>query len=224
MCCFSRPVKSVTNTRIFARDSEERAQFLVYEMKFSSNENLAMILPIPVPKSTPEESVRFINLEKFPAFFTEMESGFPQPRSGMGGMGMAGSFGGGAPLKVVDVGAFEASFVPTVDDFKRLDERFRLPAGTWDKLPQYQRFGFAVFKLKPGNNKAHPMAFEFPRANPNRLFFPTVHIHDGQVHKKANFDHTLYAQFGENHDRIGAQNWNESLQPAGMFMKVEKCE
>jgi hypothetical protein len=30
--------------------------------------------------------------------------------------------------------------------------------------------------------------------SPNRLFFPTLHIHDGQVHDKELFDHTLYFQ------------------------------
>src|SRR5207248_7445223 len=95
-------------------------------------------------------------------------------------------------LNVVDVGSFEASFVPTIPDFERLDERFRLPTGTWDQLPQYKQYGFTVFKLKPGAKVIHPMAFEFPRAAPARLFFPTVHIHDGKVHDTATFDHALY--------------------------------
>ena len=37
------------------------------------------------------------------------------------------------------------------------------------------------------------MAFDFPRAA-KKLFFPTVHIHDGKVHDKADFDHALYCQ------------------------------
>ena len=88
----------------------------------------------------------------------------------------------------------EASFVPTIADFDRLDERFRLPKETWHHLPQYNKFGFAVFKLKPGEKRIHPMAFEFPRSDSKRLFFPTVHIHDGEVHATADFDHILYCQ------------------------------
>jgi hypothetical protein len=95
---------------------------------------------------------------------------------------------------VVDVGSFEASYVPTVADFDRLDERFRMPAGVWDELPTYRHFGFAVFKLKSGTHKAHPMAFEFPRANSKQLFFPTVHVHDGRVRRMARFDHALFCQ------------------------------
>jgi len=40
----------------------------------------------------------------------------------------------------------------------------------------------------------HPMAFEFPTRAPSHLFYPTVHIHDGEVHPEAFFDHALYAQ------------------------------
>ena len=46
MCCFSGPVQSVSNTRIFARNSGLTNQFLVYEMNFSAKDDLAMILPI----------------------------------------------------------------------------------------------------------------------------------------------------------------------------------
>ena len=90
-----------------------------------------------------------------------------------------------------------ASFVPAIKDFARLDKQFRLPDSVWEKLPLYKEFGFAVFKLKKpekGEQKVHPMAFEFPRASKNILFFPTVHIHDGTVPAKARFDHSLFAR------------------------------
>jgi hypothetical protein len=222
MCCFSGNVELVSDTKIFARSSTSPLQFLVYEMRFSAEDDLAMILPIPVPKGTPEKGVRFINLEKYPEFFEQMESGFPKPRT----KSVAAALGGlekKSELAVVEVGSFEASFVPTVGDFSRLDVRFRLPSGTWDKLPQYKNFGFAVFKLKHDTSKVHPMAFEFPRTNPKQLFFPTVHIHDGKVHDKADFDHALYAQFDMGH-RAGLQVWRESPQPAGMFLNIAKCE
>jgi hypothetical protein len=122
----------------------------------------------------------------------------------------------------VDVGSYEASFVPTVKDFARLDPRFRLAPAVWDKLPQYKDWGFAVFKLKKGQSNVHPMAFEFPRANSKKLFFPTVHIHDGQVHPQVKFDHALYCQLsGE--ERL-PRGWRESPQPAGMFMKKDNSQ
>jgi hypothetical protein len=214
MCCFSRAVDLVADTNIFARPGRNGRQFVVYSMRLKAGEDVAMILPLPTPKRPAEDAVKFLNLEKYPDFFDDLASGFPVPAT----LGRAKEDAPKAPkpepkLVVVEVGSFVASFVPTVKDFARLDEQFRLPASTWDALPQYRDWGFAVFQLKKGEKKIHPMAFDFPRADPRSLFFPTVHIHDGKVHAKANFDHWLYCQ------GASTMRWAESPQPAGMFMK-----
>jgi hypothetical protein len=219
MCCFSRPVQLVAETNIFARESKDGRQFLVYSMRFSSKEDLAMILPLPVPKNSPEDAVRFINLEKYADFFKDLRGGFPVPQPNRPSIAPRADVVD-TPLKVVEVGSFEASFVPAVKDFARLDERFRLPTEVWDKLPSYKDSGFAVFKLKQGAKQVHPMAFEFPRADPQKLFFPTVHIHDGKVHDKAHFDHALYCQS----DSVKMMQWQESRQPVSMFMKVDNAQ
>jgi hypothetical protein len=221
MCCFSRAVQKVANTNIFARASKDDKQFLVYSMLLAAKEELAMILPIPTPKASKEDAVRFISLKEYPDFFKDMQKGFPAPRSLGGSRNSKGPPPPGPrpKLVVVEVGSYVASFVPTIADFDRLDERFRLPKETWDHLPAYKEYGFAVFKLKPGEKEIHPMAFEFPRADKKRLFFPTVHIHDGKIHKTAAFDHHLYCQVkGE---EIGA--WSESPGHAASFMQIAKC-
>src|SRR5262249_19216280 len=129
-----------------------------------------------------------------------------------------------AALPVVQVGSFEASFVPTPKDFERLDERFRLQPDAFKKLPPvYNHFGFAVFKLKRGEQKIHPMAFSFPTAMPTRLFFPTVHIHDGKVHEKARFDHSLFCQPTDTL-RLSLMDWRESESTANKYIDTKKCE
>lgn len=168
-------------------------------------------VPRGTPRASKEDAVTFLNLEKYPAFFDELRTGFPAPPPSRGGI--KGGPLPAPPLKVVEVGSFVASFVPTVRDFARLDEQFRLPAGTWDQLPQYKDYGFAVFQLKKGEHKVHPMAFEFPRADRSKVFFPTVHIHDGKVHARARFDHDLFCQGADT-----GMRWRESPQPAGLFM------
>jgi hypothetical protein len=191
-------------------------------MKMKADQALAMILPIPVRPGAGEDDVKFISLKEYPDFFRDMRKGFPIPPSGraFGATTDSKSPKPEPQLKVVEVGNFEASFVPTVADFSRLDARFRLPEGTWELLPQYKNYGFAVFKLKEGEQKVHPMAFRFPTAQP-RLFFPTVHIHDGKIHENAEFDHTLYCQL-TGVERSQAMRFRESPQPAGMFMDVKK--
>lgn len=221
MCCFSQPVDLVRGTHIFARASEDGRQFLVYSMTLVAKTELAMILPLPTPKESKEKAVRFINLEKYEDFFKDLAKGFPEPRGGGNTLGLPGNKAHNK-LEVVEVGSYEASFVPSVGDFSRLDERFRLPEGVWDKLPQYKDHGFAVFKLKKGASNVHPMAFELPRAKPKQLFFPTVHIHDGKVHDTATFDHALYCQVSGGEDL--KMRWTESTRPAGMFMKIDKAK
>lgn len=221
MCCFSRKVDVVADTNIFARAGTGGRQFLVYGMKFKAGEDLAMILPIPTPKNSPEDAVRFIGLEKYAGFFEDLKTGFPEPPPTRA---KDDNQDAGRPrpkaLAVVEVGDFEASFVPAVKDFARLDARFRLADGVWEKLPQYADFGFAVFRLKKpkaGGQKVHPMAFDFPRADTGVLFFPTVHVHDGgTVPAKATFDHALFCQTPD-----APLRWEESPGLAESFVTVK---
>src|SRR5687768_722644 len=201
MCCFSQPVALVEDTKIFARSANGR-QFLVYSMDYAAATDLAMVLPLPVPPNSPEDAVRFISLEQYPDFFGDMSRGFPPPPL-PASLGLSRQAASAPKLKVHDVGNFEASFVPRVEDFDRLDKRFRIPRKVWHSLPEYLDYGFAVFKLKGAQTpfagilsklmrgtlartylkprSVHPMAFEFPIRTSGLLFFPTVHVHNRKV-------------------------------------------
>ena len=206
MCCFTGPIIKVSTTSIFAREGEGNQQYLAYALQLNSANEVAMVLPLPVPADTPENAVRFIDLSDYSKLFNDLYD-MMEFKSLTRGKGLVGGAVAAGVLAVQQVGSFEASFVPTIADFSRLDARFRLPADTWEHLPAYRSLGFAVFKLKAGDQKIHPMAFSFPRANTDSLFFPTVHIHDGKVHEHADFDHVLFAQVG---DRGGTTDWFES--------------
>jgi len=223
MCCFSGKVDIVSNTNIFARATKGGGQYLVYSMQFKAGNDLAMILPIPTPKDSAEDAVKFINLEKYAKFFTDLQSGFPIPKDREPKPSDKKEARPPSALVVVEVGSFVASFVPTAKDFAKLDKLFRLPDGVWDKLPRYKDFGFAVFKLKKtekGEQKVHPMAFEFPCADKELLFFPTVHIHDGSVPAKAGFDHSLFCQLTGD----VPLSWDESTSLADTFVKVKETQ
>ena len=181
MCIFSQKA-NVSKTKIFARSGKENTQYLVYSMIVKAEKELAMILPLPVAQMS--KDITFINLEKYPEFFDDLAKGFPVPRS-------RGDTKAAEKIAVVEVGSFIASFVPTAKDFGKVDEKFRLPDDVWAKLPQFKDYGFAVFQLKSGEKNIHPMALSFPRADRKRLYFPTVHVHDGKVADKDEFDHSL---------------------------------
>lgn len=223
MCIFSGTVERVENTRIFARHSGENTQFLVYSMAYAAPRELAMILPIPVAPRT-ENPLRFINLKEYPDFFDDLEMGFPKPRS-VGISAGGADAARGETLPVVEVGDFVASFVPTIDDFRRLDPRFALPRQTWDQIPDYRDYGFAVFQLRTARNakQVHPMAFEFATAMPDRLYFPTVHIHDGEVHPREDFDHTLTFQARHATGKPPAPT-TASFAEARRFVDIEKAQ
>ncbi len=232
MCIFTGSVRSVGGTKIFARlaanEANEIAQYLVYSMKVSTDSDVAMILPLPVSSQT-EDAVEFIALNRYPQFFEDMEKGFPTPTGGLGQSLPCDAVSTRNKLAVQAVGDFIASFVPRLADFDRLDELFHLPASIWNKLPQYSDWSFAVFQLKKSpadqaNAKAtarriHPMAFQFPTDMDESLYFPTLHIHDGQVNVSADFDHTLYFQ-GD-----GFQDFADEISPsnAEAFMMVDEA-
>jgi hypothetical protein len=194
MCCFSGPVEDVAATRIFARMTGPGRQLLAYEMQFAATSPVAMILPLPVVPAATEDAVRFISLKDYPSLFVDLYEAFTWP----GGRPRGGSSKSNAPLSlpVHVVGDYVASFIPTLADFARLDPRFRIPPGTVDRVPSYQDYGFVVFQLSAttGRSRVHPMAFEFPTRDTERLFFPLLHVHDGALHEEAAFDHVLYAQ------------------------------
>ena len=199
MCIFSGSVERVADTRIFARRAENGRQVLVYQMRYAARRPVAMILPIPVSRQTGSGPlVQFVSLKHYADFFEDMNRAFPVPPSSM----PPGAVSASAPqragvLRVENIGDFVASFVPTIADFRRLDKRFVLPEKTWAKIPAYADYGFAVFQLKAAPNagqSVHPMAFSFASRSAHSLFFPTVHIHDEQVHPYEKFDHQLFYQ------------------------------
>ena len=224
MCIFSLLVSSVANTNIFARSSIDGKQFLVYSMQYEADSELAMILPLPTPAFPPEDAVRFIDLSGYPKFFEDMDEGFPVALSRSRPAALALTK---APtLTVHKVGSFEASFVPHLRDFSRLDSRFRLPDHAWEQMPQYEDYAFAVFKLQAGARDVHPMAFEFPRRNPRELFFPTVHVHDGVVEPDAYFDHSLFFQEPLHQVEVQASPppYMNSAGPARHFMDIARTK
>jgi len=67
------------------------------------------------------------------------------------------------------------------------------------------------------------MAFTFPNALGSQLFFPTVHIHDGKVHERAQFDHLLYCQSSKM-GRAAVADWRASDLPAARFVDLGRAQ
>lgn len=226
MCCFSRPIPFVGGTKIFGRVDGAR-QWLAYSMDFAAREALAMVLPLPVPAGTAEDAVRFVDLSGYRTFFADVERAFPvfMLPAAKGGMQMLRASPPRPTLKVHEVGDFVASFAPTAADLDRLDARFRLAPAVLPALTAQRGYGFAVVQLAATGTSwwrrlwrkvrsLAPVALSFPTRDPGRVFFPTVHVHDGAVHDVADFDHTLYWQGGVE-DRASAVALGQPMGASG---------
>lgn len=221
MCCFSGVVASVSDTCIFARMDGPSRQWLVYQMTFAAAQETALVLPLPVARGAGEDAVHFVDLSEAPDFFADLDAGFPETAPSWqritGSRSMPAM--AVAMLPVQNVGSFVASFVPTRADFARLDPRFRIDERAWAQLPAYGDHGFAVFRLRERAGRPHPMAFSFPTRLPGKVFFPTVHIHDGQVHPRERFDHALYLQSAAWDAAVGGYDGPTHLDPATGFVR-----
>lgn len=235
MCCFAQPVVHVEKTKIFARLTGTGTQHLVYEMKYESRVPNAMILPIPTAPNPTEDSVRFKDLSGYKEFFKDLKRAFPVPRPPKSILSRTLDSAMPMPqanLLVQEVGEFVASVVPTLKDFGRLDAQFVIPPETWQKIPLYEDYSFVVFQLKSLSGRPHPMAFEFDTRLPEEIFFPTVHIHDGEVHRRESFDHALYCQHAAYDGKVGkykaspdrATSLQRSKSEAKHYVEVEKTQ
>ena len=208
MCILVPDIENVASTNIFAR-VDNQTQFLAYQMEISTSKEVAMVLPIPVDDVRRSHAVRFIDLSDYEEFFKDLALSFRRLHNL--------TLGRKANLEVIAVGSYDASYVPSINDFSRLDERFRLPEIVMEHVPDYSDYGFAVFQFKRGHQKPHPMAFSFVSAKPEQVFFPTTHLHDSIFHEQANFDHFLYLQ----NSRSPGEGWTAQKNARERLGEVE---
>ncbi len=206
MSSFSGNLIQAANTRIFARPTPDGHEFLAYQFDYDADGPIALIIPLPTPTDSSDDSVRFIDLSGYPEFFADMEKGFPYAR----GVAMT------RKMTKPKENAYQATFLPTLQDLASIEEDLRIPETVWQQLPEYNEFGFAVIKLSPDVHPFYPLALEFPMRNPNLLYFPTFHIRAGQAPEEAVFDHDLFCQA-----RAG---WLRTYDVASSFMDIERAQ
>jgi hypothetical protein len=215
MCCFADTVEHVAETHIFAAMSGAE-QVLVYDARVKTKTNNAMILPVPVRTGT-QANIQLIDMSRHADFFDVLASMFPEAA-------VSGGLSAGPTLEVVRVGAFEASIVPTLDDIHRLSSRFTIGASgvrLWGRKrtvldvfrERYADHAFVVYQIATGETRLHPFAFRFTSRYPY-IFFPTLHVHDGDAPAEAHFDHVLYAQRATLYEQSAGAPWQ--VAPGGL--------
>lgn len=74
MCCLAQPVDSVSRTRIFGRLTQQKTQFVAYQMRYASKLTNAMILPVPIQtraKKAPFASSTFQHIQSSSVILNE---------------------------------------------------------------------------------------------------------------------------------------------------------
>ena len=220
------PIDHVGSTQIFVSGLSDEEHATVYRMAYRAPEAVAMILPIPVRRGGAEDAVTFVDLGECRDFFELLDRCYPRPPEDS----KPGGYGGRPrrpPLAVHENGDYVASYVPSIGDFDRLDPRFRLPATAWGDLPDYGGHGFAVIQLKPGKDplSVQPIAYRYPPEVPHELFFPTVHLHDGEgVGARARYEHVLYAQPFRQHPNVRVSGWEPQATSPRWAMDLSRTE
>lgn len=74
---FQPPGKNAFGHEHLARPAGTSDQIIVYNMHLTAADGLAMMFPIPSDRKKGESAVSFINLSKFPKFFTALREGSP---------------------------------------------------------------------------------------------------------------------------------------------------
>lgn len=201
MCIIQGENVHVSNTCLLISPTTNGQQLTVYANTVkldNSRVQGAMILPYPSG-----QLATFINLQGCENLFTELATVFtPLSRSVNFFTNQCDSL-----LEVENVGSYNVSNVPSLDDFPRLNrEIFTIDPRVFNCLQEYYRegFSFVVCQLQ-ADAEYHPFAYIHNRQPNGQLFIPTRHFHlgeDGQNH--TDWDHQIYT-------------WNCSLN--GNFIK-----
>jgi hypothetical protein len=192
MGIFSAPVRVASTFNFFARANADH-QFLACNFRYEADTPFALILPLPTPPDTPASAVRFINLSGYDEFFSDMRRGFPDLTRDTGKQ----SFTDRLLEKVrdwldLDTTQIEFAFFPNRTVLAEMRDSWPVSEAVWTALEPYAACGLVGLKLEAGANRLPPVAFEFPRRDPDEVTFPTAHnLPPSAV---ATLRHGLYAQ------------------------------
>lgn len=201
MCCFSRPVESVSNTEILVCDAGAR-QLTVYgnRVQLRGGAPTAMILPVPCTaahRATPECGIKVYDMSAAGPLFARLATLFPS--HGTRGFGLETMLGRAdtSPLEVRRSGSYRFTIVPSLADFGRLrHEVFGMdpasPLATLFAAHYSDGFAFLVCIMDASAAFA-PIAYEHDMHARGAVFVPTRHYHgDGAPEAVAHdWDHAI---------------------------------
>ncbi len=225
MGIFTRPVRVAGATNIFARAAKDGRQFLAYNFRYEAADDFALILPLPTPPETLPTDVRFIDLSGYDSFFSDLRHGFPELEREAEKVSLTDRI----IEKVrdwldIDPTRAAITFAPNPAALSHIADEFQVTPAVRRALDRFGATGCVCLKLTAGANRVPPLAIEFPRRQPDRLFFPTA-LAAGDVYEaRASFNYHLFGQLPHCPPtwRSSTSSGDERLRLARDWLKVDK--
>lgn len=207
MCVIQGETEEIKNTKIYVGRVDDVTQFTVYSNEvLPKDKEVAMILPVP------SSNIKILDLTNYTDIFESLGKLFPFKARSRGLMlGKPKSFNyTNSTLEITQHGSYDASIVPTTNDFNRIDdEHFKINPNMYRFLERdYPNYSFIVCKIRKGA-KYHPFGYTHGIEEihgTKLLFVPTKHYHNGSD-EHADWDHKIYVLGGSTlpfRNRIGS--------------------
>lgn len=205
MCIFGDDVAIVKNTRIFVAPTKGGHQITVYQNTIQSFNKNAMILPIPIntSKKIPHKSIQLLDLSTDNNLFDNLDKIFlkPPPYQDNNWGYDHDNEDSDDYHEVYKIGLYKMSIIPNINSIDRLNiKEFNIKASIFESLRGHYLTGFAFlvcqFDGQSEKEKMHPIGYihdSYMNDGKKVLFVPTLHIHDGEIHKMENFDHLIFS-------------------------------
>jgi hypothetical protein len=190
MCIILKPVRSVTNTKIFVAPSlpfSTDRQLTVYLNSVNTLDSNMMILPVPYPDSLKFEK----SVMEYKSLFEDLHASLRWLEY-LSATTRSAFSPSNRTLPVFTVGSYSVSVAQSVQDLNNLNTSvFSLPLdlkhmleGTYGPSASEIPFGFLCCKLRPGLQTYEPIAYSHRRIYSNKLFVPTKHYHAQENQRK----------------------------------------
>lgn len=192
MCIISKPINSVSKTRITVIPSVSNRQTVVYSCSIDSVLKNAMILAVWNPGND-VNNITLHNMEKVPNFNQKLSDLYEDPNRRVT-KGVPKT-----PLVVHKVGKYDVSVAPTLSDIDNVEDELKTPPELHEFLRKSYTddYSYLIAKFQAGKQQFHPLGYTHPRAD--HIFIPTLHWHQHtwwfwkyQDIQVGDFDHEIF--------------------------------
>lgn len=208
MVLLSRPIDRPLQPQVFARWLAPGRQLLAVGLLLPADEDLAVVVPLALSRSSGSSAARLRDLSSVPSLFIELAGAFrPPDRVPKGASGNGRQV---TNIATAALGQLEGTSVLGLDELRAAGGSFAGAVAAAEALPDAAELGFAAFTWRgksPGrmarwlglDARLWLMGVELDARDPTRLYFPTRFAAGGPPPAVIDHDDLLYCQVDRRH-------------------------